>query len=197
MTSENEGGYVAYYRVSTGRQRESGLGVDSQRAQVRDYVSANGGRLVGEFSETVSGRKGDRPQLTLALTTCRIMNAVLVIAHLDRLSRNLAVIARLMDSGIEFVAADFPYANKFTLHVLAAVAEYESNIQSERIKAVLAALKHRGVKVGNTKRDSIRRFPPGCQQASAKKRAGRSPQTRPCAACLELNRGRQIASHHR
>lgn len=170
--------FVAYYRVSTGQQAESGLGIDAQRAAVCDYVTRSDGRLVAEFSETVSARKNDRPQLAMALTTCRIMGAVLVIARLDRLSRNVALIAQLMESGLDFVATDFPYANKFTIHVLAAVAEYESQIQSERMKAVLTALKQRGIKVGNTKRDSTRRFPPGCQQASAQVRQARAEARR-------------------
>jgi DNA invertase Pin-like site-specific DNA recombinase len=170
--------FVAYYRVSTGRQAESGLGIDVQRATVRDHVASNEGRLIAEFSETVSGRKNDRPQLTMALTTCRIMGAVLVIARLDRLARNVAMIARLMESGLDFVATDFPFANKFTIHVLAAVAEYESRIHSERMKAVLAAVRQRGIKVGNTKRDSTRRFPPGCQQASAQARQARAEARR-------------------
>jgi len=170
--------FVAYYRVSTGRQAESGLGIDAQRAAVFDYVTANEGSLVAEFSETVSGRKNDRPQLAMALTMCRIMGAVLVIARLDRLSRNVAMIAQLMESGLDFVATDFPYANRFTIHVLAAVAEYESRIQSERMKAVLAALKQRGIKVGNTRRDPTRRFLPGCQQASAQARHARAEARR-------------------
>ena len=170
MIAGGERRYVAYYRVSTGQQRDSGLGLESQQTQVRDYVTANHGRLIGEYSETLSGRRSDRPQLAVALTTCRIMGAVLVIACLDRLSRNVAMIARLMDSGLDFVAIDFPYANKFTIHVLAAVAEYESRIQSERMKAILAAVKQCGRKVGNTKRNSTRQFPPGCQQASARAR---------------------------
>ena len=90
MITSGGGRYVAYYRVSTGQQSESGLGLESQQAQVRDYVAANHGCLVGEYSETVSGRKNDRPQLATALTTCRITGAVLVIARLDRLSRNVA-----------------------------------------------------------------------------------------------------------
>jgi DNA invertase Pin-like site-specific DNA recombinase len=178
MITSGEGRYVAYYRVSTGQQRESGLGLESQQAQVRDYVAANHGCLVGEYSETVSGRKNDRPQLATALTTCRIMGAVLVIARLDRLSRNVAMIARLMDSGLDFVATDFPYANKFTIHLLAAVAEYESRIHSERMKAIMAAVKQRGIKVGKKKGDSTRQFPPGCQQASARARQARAEARR-------------------
>ena len=137
---------------------------------MREYVTANHGRLIGEYSETLNGRKNDRPQLSMALTTCQIMGAVLVIARLDRLSRNVAMIARLMDSGLDFVATDFPFANKFTLHVLAAVAEYESWIQSERMKCILAVSKRRGSEVGKMKGDSTRRFSPGCQQASARAR---------------------------
>jgi DNA invertase Pin-like site-specific DNA recombinase len=178
MITSGERRYVAYYRVSTGQQRESGLGLESQQAQVHDYVAASHGLLVGEYSETVSGLKNDRPQLAMALTTCRILGAVLVIARLERLSRNVAMIARLMESGLDFVAIDFPYANKFTLHVLAAVAEYESRIQSERMKAILAAVKQRGSRVGNTKRDSTRQFPPGCQQASAQARRARAEARR-------------------
>jgi hypothetical protein len=88
------------------------------------------------------------------------------------------MIARLMDSGLDFVATDFPHANKFTIHVLAAVAEYECRIQSERMKAILAAVKQHGRKVGNTKRDSTRQFPPGCQQASAQARRARAEARR-------------------
>jgi DNA invertase Pin-like site-specific DNA recombinase len=199
MITSGEGRYVAYYRVSTGQQRESGLGLESQQAQVRDYVAANHGCLVGEYSETVSGRKNDRPQLATALTTCRIMGAVLVIARLDRLSRNVAMIARLMDSGLDFVATDFPYANKFTIHLLAAVAEYESRIHSERMKAIMAAVKQRGIKVGKTKGDSTRQFPPRLSTGERQSTAGASGSAtmRPRSARLEVDRGGQIASRHR
>jgi hypothetical protein len=104
------------------------------------------------------------------------MGAVLIIARLDRLSRNVAMIARLMESGLDFVATDFPYANRFTIHVLSAVAEYESRLQSERMKAVLAAVKQRGIK--GTKRNWTRRFPPGCQEASARVRRARAEARR-------------------
>jgi DNA invertase Pin-like site-specific DNA recombinase len=178
MITGDDRRYVAYYRVSTGQQRDSGLGLESQQAQVHDYVASNHRRLVGEYSETVSGRKNNRAQLAMALTMCRIMRAVLVIARLDRLSRNVAMIAQLMESGLDFVATDFPYANKFTIHVLAAVAEYESRIQSERMKAVLAAMKQRGCKVRSTKTGSLCRFPPGCSQASARARKARAEARR-------------------
>jgi DNA invertase Pin-like site-specific DNA recombinase len=166
--------FIAYYRVSTGRQMESGLGIDAQRSAVHEYVSGSDGRLVAEFSETVSGRKNDRPQLRKALNFCRIIRATLIIARLDRLSRSVEMITRLLESGLDFVATDFPQANKFTIHILAAVAEYEARLQSERMKATMAALKERGVAIGRPREGVIRRFPPGCQQASGQARRARS-----------------------
>ncbi len=168
------GRFVAYYRVSTGKQASSGLGLDAQRAAAHEFVAANGGRLIAEFSESLSGRKDNRPQLNNALALCRIARAMLVISRLDRLSRSVGMICRLMESGLDFITTDFPFANKFTIHILAAVAEYESRLQSERSKAVIAALKARGGKVGNPRRDVVRRFPPGCQQLSALARRDRS-----------------------
>jgi hypothetical protein len=100
--------YVAYYRVSTGQQGRFGFSIEAQRAAVEDYVAANPGVIVAEFSEVMSGRKDNRPELTKALSLCRVARAALVIARLDRLSRNVEMAARLMESGLEFVAADFP-----------------------------------------------------------------------------------------
>jgi DNA invertase Pin-like site-specific DNA recombinase len=145
--------YVAYYRVSTGGQGRSGLGLDAQRAAVSQFVARAAGKLFAEFTEVKSGSTSNRPQLNEALRTCRIRRAILVIARLDRLSRNVGLIAKLMESGLEFVAADFPHANRLTIHILAAVAEYEAKVICERIKAGLAAAKARGVKLGG---------PPGC-----------------------------------
>jgi DNA invertase Pin-like site-specific DNA recombinase len=166
--------FVAYYRVSTGRQAASGLGVDAQRALVREFLAANEGRLLAEFSETISGRKDDRPQLNSALALCRVARATLIIARLDRLSRNVRMISRLMESDLDFVTADFPFANKFTIHILAAIAEYESQLQSERTKAAIAARRGRGVEPAKPKREIIPRFPSGCQQLSALVRRARS-----------------------
>jgi DNA invertase Pin-like site-specific DNA recombinase len=116
-------GFVAYYRVSTDRQGQSGLGLDAQRAAVAGFVGAR--ELIAEFTEVESGRRNDRPQLAAALDLCRRQRAMLVIAKLDRLARNVAFIANLMESGVEFTAVDMPSANKLTLHILAAVAEHE------------------------------------------------------------------------
>jgi DNA invertase Pin-like site-specific DNA recombinase len=143
--------YVAYYRVSSRAQGQSGLGLEAQREAVRRYVQATSGKLFGEFFEVKSGRTGNRPQLAEALRICRMRRAVLLIARLDRLARNVALVSSLMDSDLEFVAADFPQATRLTLHLLAAFAEYESKIISERIKAALAAAKARGVKLGSSR----------------------------------------------
>jgi DNA invertase Pin-like site-specific DNA recombinase len=166
--------YVAYYRVSTGRQGSFGFSIEAQRAAVRGYVAANPGVIVAEFSEFISGRKDNRPELARALSLCRIFRATLIIARLDRLSRNVGMIARLMESGLEFVAADFPHANRFTIHILAAVAEYESRLNSERIKGAIAARRERGTVTAPSTYKGVRRFPPGCQSASAIVRKARS-----------------------
>lgn len=140
--------FVGYYRVSTGRQGRSGLGLDAQRASVRDYVCASGGILADEFIEVESGSAKSRPQLDEALRLCRIAGATLVIAKLDRLARNVAFVSQLMDAGVDFLAVDFPSANRLTVHILAAVAEHERRMISERTAAALGAAKARGVKLG-------------------------------------------------
>jgi DNA invertase Pin-like site-specific DNA recombinase len=140
--------FVAYYRVSTDRQGASGLGLDAQRQAVARQV--NGGQLVAEFTEIESGRRhANRPQLLAALEECRKRHAVLLIARLDRLSRNVAFIAGLMESGADFIACDMPTANRLTIHILAAVAEHEREMISQRTKAALAEAKRRGTKLGN------------------------------------------------
>jgi DNA invertase Pin-like site-specific DNA recombinase len=143
--------FVAYYRVSTDRQGQSGLGLDAQRAVVAAYVA--GRELAAEFTEIESGRKNDRPQLLAAVAACRERRAVLVIAKLDRLARSVAFIANLMESGVEFVAVDMPQANRLTLHILAAVAEHEREMISARTKAALAAARARGRRLGNPRPD--------------------------------------------
>jgi DNA invertase Pin-like site-specific DNA recombinase len=118
---------------------------------VTGWEGADGGRwsVIEEFTEVESGKHADRPELTAALAACKKQKAKLVIAKLDRLSRNLAFIATLMESGVEFVAADMPHANALTIHILAAVAEHERQMISERTKAALAAAKKRGQQLGN------------------------------------------------
>lgn len=140
--------YVAYYRVSTDKQGKSGLGLDAQRAAVAGHLAGRGD-LLAEFTEVESGKKSDRPQLAEALAQCRRRKATLIIAKLDRLARNVAFIANLMESGVEFVACDMPNANRLTLHILAAVAEHEREMISTRTKDALAAAKQRGTRLGN------------------------------------------------
>jgi DNA invertase Pin-like site-specific DNA recombinase len=143
-----EGKFVAYYRVSTAKQGRSGLGLDAQKAAVADYLNGGAWTLLDGFVEVESGKRADRPQLASALALCRLTGATLVIAKMDRLSRNLAFTANLMDSGVDFIACDNPTATRFTIHILAAVAEHEARAISARTKAALAAAKARGTKLG-------------------------------------------------
>jgi DNA invertase Pin-like site-specific DNA recombinase len=141
--------YVAYLRVSTEGQGRSGLGLEAQRAAVGAHAATTGGQIVSEFVEVESGRKRDRPQLAAALDACGTTRATLVIAKLDRLARNVAFVSNLMESGVEFVAADMPAVNRLTIHILAAVAEEEARMTSARTRAALAAAKARGMRLGN------------------------------------------------
>ena len=147
--SPHYGKFIAYFRVSTDRQGKSGLGLRAQRETVMNYLNSGRWTLVGEFTEVESGKLADRPELEKALAACKKQKAKLVIAKLDRLSRNLAFIATLMESGVEFVAVDNPHANKLTVHILAAVAQHEREMISERTRAALAAVKKRGKVLGN------------------------------------------------
>lgn len=139
---------VAYYRVSTAKQGRSGLGLEAQQEAIRAHVSCDRDQLVAEFTEIESGRKANRPELARALAACRLHRATLVIAKLDRLARNVAFVSNLMESGVDFEACDFPQANRLTIHILAAVAEHEARMASERTKAALAAAKARGRTLG-------------------------------------------------
>jgi DNA invertase Pin-like site-specific DNA recombinase len=138
------GKFISYLRVSTARQGVSGLGLEAQRECVASYF--NGGRwtLVREVVEIESGKRNHRPAIAEALRLCRLHRATLIIAKLDRLARNVHVISSLMEFGVEFVAVDFPQANRLTVHILAAVAEHEATMISARTKAALAAAKARG-----------------------------------------------------
>lgn len=140
--------YVAYYRVSTERQGRSGLGLEAQRAAVDHHLAGNGGTMLAEFVEVETGKRSDRPQLAAAIQACRRRKATLIIAKLDRLARNVAFVASLMETGVPFVAADMPNADRFMLHVYAAMAEEEARRVSQRTKAALAAAKARGAVLG-------------------------------------------------
>ena len=139
---------VGYYRVSTKKQGESGLGLEGQVAAVDAFVVSSGCRLVATYTEVESGRRSDRTELGKALARAKREKATLVIAKMDRLSRNVAFIANLMEAGVDFIACDNPQANRLTVHILAAVAEQEAHAISERTKAALAAAKARGTVLG-------------------------------------------------
>lgn len=141
--------YVTYLRVSTARQGESGLGLDAQRETVEAFARQNGGEIVGQYVEVESGKRVDRPELAKALAAAKKAKAVLVVAKLDRLARNLLFVERLRESGVEFLACDQPFASKLTVQILCAVAEDEARRISERTKAALAAARRRGVKLGS------------------------------------------------
>lgn len=140
---------VAYYRVSTATQARSGLGLEAQRAAVAETCAARGMEIIAEFTEVESGKRGDRPELSEALHRAKLTGAVLVVAKLDRLSRSVAFLSTLQDSGAKFIAADMPEANELTVHILAAVAQAERKAISTRTKDALKAAKARGVRLGN------------------------------------------------
>ena len=148
---KHSGKWVSYLRVSTDKQGKSGLGLEAQRKAVADFLNGGRWQLLTEFVEVESGNRSDRPQLAAALAACKRHKAKLVIAKLDRLARNVNFVSGLMETGVEFVAADMPFANKLTIHILAAVAEHEREAISARTKAALAAAKARGVKLGGPK----------------------------------------------
>jgi DNA invertase Pin-like site-specific DNA recombinase len=164
--------FISYYRVSTAQQGASGLGLEAQRQAVARHVAAAQGVIVDEFQEIESGKKNagphGRPLLAAALAACRLRHACLIIAKLDRLARNVFFISSLMESGVDFIACDNPHATRLTIHILAAVAEHEREMISQRTKAALAAAKARGVKLGNPQ------LKPGDRWAARKARQART-----------------------
>jgi DNA invertase Pin-like site-specific DNA recombinase len=164
--------FIAYYRVSTKRQGLSGLGLGAQRESVAAYLAGVKGKLIAEFVEVEHGtRKGNhRPQLAAALAQCRITGATLIIAKLDRLARNVAFVSNLMESKVEFVAVDFPQANRLTVHILASVAEHEAEMISTRTKLALAFAKSKGTVLGGDRGNTHLIYRKG-NRASAKVRS--------------------------
>jgi DNA invertase Pin-like site-specific DNA recombinase len=143
-----EGKWIGYLRVSTDRQGKSGLGLEAQRKAVEDFLNGGKWSVVKEFVEVESGKKADRPKLAEAIQACRAYGAKLVIAKLDRLSRDAHFLLGLEKAGVDFVAADMPNANRLTVGIMAMVAEEERRMISKRTKEALAAAKRRGVKLG-------------------------------------------------
>lgn len=140
--------YVAYLRQSTTKQEKSGLGIEAQRDIIHSFIKQ--GNIIAEFVETESGKRSDRPKLHEALTLCRKTNSILIVAKLDRLSRNVAFTSKLLESDVEITFCDFPQANRLILHIISSIAEYEANLISQRTRQSLKAKKERGVKLGKS-----------------------------------------------
>jgi DNA invertase Pin-like site-specific DNA recombinase len=140
---------IGYERVSTARQGASGLGIEAQRQAIDGFIAQRGGKLIARFTEVESGRNPDRPELGKALHLAKVTGATLVIAKLDRLSRNAAFLLTLRDSGVRFAAVDLPEANDLTVGIMALVAQQEREAISRRTKEALAVARSRGVRLGN------------------------------------------------
>ena len=175
-----KGQHVAYFRVSTAQQGRSGLGLEAQRKAVMEYLNGGSWELAGDFVEVESGKNDNRPELLAALALCELTGATLVVAKLDRLSRNVAFLATLQDSGVRFVAADMPEANELTIHIMAAVAQAERKAISRRTKEALAAAKARGVRLGGSRGnfDDLRAGPAASAAVRSKTAKARNEKVR-------------------
>ncbi|GAB3189919.1 recombinase family protein [Hydrogenophaga aquatica] len=162
--------FIAYYRVSTQRQGASGLGLEAQRSAVMRHLTGGDKTVVEEFLEVETGKGSNalekRPQLRLALERCRKTGATLLIAKLDRLARNVHFVSGLIETGVDFVAADMPHANKVMIQMHAVMSEWERDQISERTRAALAAAKARGVVLGVTGPSNLRRHLEERQEAA-------------------------------
>jgi len=141
--------FVSYLRVSTDRQGRSGLGLDAQRKMVGDFLNGGDWKLIAEFVEVESGKRDDRPKLAQAIHRAKVTGARLLVAKLDRLSRNIAFVAALQEAKVPFTCCDMPDANEFTIHLFAAIAQHERKVISERTRAAFAAAKAQGRTFGN------------------------------------------------
>ena len=159
--------YVAYYRVSTAKQGRSGLGLEAQQQSVNHFLTGRGGKLLKEYTEIESGRKADRVKLAQALESCKLHGATLVIAKLDRLSRNAPFLMNLQESGANFICCDNPHANKAMIGIMAIMAQQEAETISKNTKAALAAAKARGVKLGVAGSRNLRNRKLGSQRGVA------------------------------
>lgn len=189
---------VAYYRVSTKGQGESGLGLEAQREAISLYIKSHSCLLLREYQEVESGKRADRPELARALADARHSRARLVIAKLDRLARNVHFLSGLMDSGVDFVACDNPSATRLTVHILAAVAEDEARRISERTKAALAAYRATGAVSKRIKAAHPDGVPPEVVAEYGGKLGSRRPNARKLTGGANpLAAARAGASHRR
>jgi DNA invertase Pin-like site-specific DNA recombinase len=178
--------YVAYYRVSTAKQGQSGLGLEAQRAAVVAFVKDAAG-IIQEFVEVESGKRNDRPQLAAAIDYAKKKGATLIIAKLDRLSRNAGFIFALRDSGVDFVCADMPDANTLTVGIFAVLAQHERELISSRTKAALQAKIKQGHMLGTPANLSDAARSKG--QAVVRQKAAANENNRRAAALVAVYRG--------
>ena len=164
--------YVAYYRVSTAKQGISGLGIDAQKAAVAIFLK--GADLLAEFVEVESGKKNQRTELSKAIASAKAQGATLVIAKLDRLSRNAGFIFALRDSGVDFVCCDIPDANTLTVGIFAVIAQHERETISKRTKDALQAKKAKGEKLGTPENltEAVRSLGLQARQRNAREHSG-------------------------
>jgi len=180
--------YVAYYRVSTAKQGASGLGLEAQQFAVATFLK--GGVIAGEYVEVESGKKNNRPQLLAAIAQARKLKATLVIAKLDRLSRNAAFIFTLKDSGVDFICADMPDANTLTIGIFAVLAQHERELISSRTKAALQAKIAQGHKLGKPENLTNEHRTMGTQVL--KEKAAMNQNNKRAAAMVQLYRSQGL-----
>ncbi len=187
--------YVAYYRVSTVKQGIGGYGMEAQEQAVESFLAGKDSELINAYREIESGAKNDRPELHKALRKCRLTGATLLIAKLDRLSRNRRFLMDLADSSINFVCCDMPSANNLTVGLLACLADYERQLISERTKAALAAAKARGIKLGNPQLDKVRNHDTSrATAARSAKATARNAEVREIIDELQSEAGGKLSS---
>jgi len=173
--------FIAYYRVSTTRQGVSGLGLEAQRSAAESYALQSTASILREYTEVESGKRISRPQLQAAIAECRLTGATLLIAKLDRLARNVHFISGLLEANVNFIAADMPNADRFMLHIYAAMAEEEGRRISERTKSALASAKRRGTLLGEAAKTP--------EQRNSTKADEFSRQLGPVIECLHYSQG--------
>jgi len=186
--------YVSYFRVFTDKQGRSGLGLEAQQTSIETFVDRQLGEVLESYTEIESGRKSDRPELGKAIRRCKLTGATLVIAKLDRLSRDIAFIANLQKSKVEFVCVDMPDANTLTIGMMSVLAQYERELISERTMAGLAAAKKRGVKLGNPTLHLVRNTDTSIARATKQNLAAeRNAQLLELITELEVNAGEELS----